>query len=148
MSVKHTLRFVLFLAVFFGARLIALGQADPIQRNWYDGDKTGKIQIYKATDGYYYGKIIWLKEPNRDGKPKTDINNPDEKHRNDPDIGLVVLKKFTKNSDGVFEDGTIYDPKNGKTYKCKMTFDGDKLNVRGYVGFSLLGRTEVWTKAD
>ena len=44
--------------------------------------------------------------------------------------------------------GTVYDPKNGKTYKCKITYQGDKLDVRGFVGFSLLGRTAVWTKAD
>ena len=44
-----------------------------------------------------------------------------------------------------YKDGTIYDPKSGKTYSCKMTIDGNKLKIRGYIGISLFGRTEVWT---
>jgi hypothetical protein len=45
-----------------------------------------------------------------------------------------------------WSQGKIYDPKNGKTYSCKMTLEGNELKVRGYVGFSLLGRTTVWTR--
>ena len=63
-------------------------------------------------------------------------------------IGLQILNsfKYYKN-DKVWDDGTIYDPKNGKTYSCKITqnSNGD-LNVRGFIGFSLLGRSELFTK--
>jgi uncharacterized protein (DUF2147 family) len=45
-----------------------------------------------------------------------------------------------------FTGGTITDPKTGKTYKCTITRSGDKLNVRGYIGFSLIGRSQTWHK--
>ena len=145
---KYSLRILLLLAIVFVTRTWSFAQADQVEHIWYDGDKKGKIQIYKAVDGFFYGKIVWLAEPNRDGKPKTDIHNSDEARHNDPVMGLLILKKFKKDGEHGYEDGTIYDPKNGKTYKCKMTLEGDKLHVRGYIGFSLIGRTEVWTRAD
>lgn len=148
MPFRYSLRLFFLLAVFFGVKTLGLAQTDPIERLWYNDEKSAKIQVYKAVDGKYYGKIVWLKEPNRDGKPKLDINNNDKKRRNDPVMGLLILKEFKKDGDSHYEDGTIYDPKNGKTYSCKMTLDGDKLNVRGYIGFSLIGRTTTWTKAE
>ena len=82
----------------------------------------------------------------RDGKPKVDKNNEEESLRSRPVIGVPLLKGFEWDDD-IYEDGTIYDPENGKTYSCEITFDGnDKLNVRGYIGFSLLGRTTYWTR--
>ena len=145
---RYSRQILLLLIIVFGGHTLSLAQADQIERLWYNTEKTAKIQIYKATDGNYYGKIVWLKEPLRDGKPKIDIHNPDKARRSDPVMGLMILKKFKKDGDHGYDDGTIYDPKNGKTYKCKISFDGDKLDVRGYVGFSFIGRTEVWTKAD
>jgi uncharacterized protein (DUF2147 family) len=144
---KYLQRIVVLLALIFGVHTYAAAQKDPIEHIWLNGAKTGKIQIYKAKDGKFYGKIVWLAEPNRDGKPKLDINNSDAKLRTRPVMGLLILKGFKKDGD-VYEDGTIYDPKNGKTYSCKMTLKGNKLDVRGYVGVSMLGRTDNWTIAD
>ncbi|MBK6374224.1 MAG: DUF2147 domain-containing protein [Saprospiraceae bacterium] len=48
--------------------------------------------------------------------------------------------------DGEYTGGNIYDPKNGSTYKCYMVLDGNRLNIRGYIGISLIGRTSVWTR--
>jgi uncharacterized protein (DUF2147 family) len=56
------------------------------------------------------------------------------------------LEGFTAKENGLYDGGTIYDPKSGKTYSCKMTLKGDKLDIRGFVGLSLLGRTETWTR--
>ena len=149
MTKKHWLKFLFLTVLMFGCRLALFAQtSDPIERLWLNEEKTAKIQVYKATDGKYYGKIVWLKEPLRDGKPKIDMNNPKNEHKNDPIMGLLILKGFKKSGTTGYEDGTIYDPKNGKTYSCKITYKGDKLDVRGYFGFSLLGRTTVWTKAD
>lgn len=147
---NHSLRVLSLLLLAALPRTAAFAQAtDPLERNlWYNEEKTAKIQIYKATDGRFYGKIVWLKVPEVDGKPKTDINNPDAAHHNDPVLGLLILKKFKKDGDSGYADGTVYDPKNGKTYSCKITNKGDKLDVRGYIGISLIGRTTVWTKAD
>ena len=64
-----------------------------------------------------------------------------------PIVGLVILRGFTKDG-SQYVDGSIYDPDNGKTYDCKMTYKGGKkLAIRGYIGISLIGRTTVWEKA-
>ena len=96
-----------------------------------------------------YGKIVWLKEPNLNGKPKTDANNPESKNHNNPLLGMVFLKGFKVKGTNKWVDGKIYDPRNGKTYSCEMTMvNPNKLNVRGFIGFSLLGSTTEFTRAD
>ena len=148
MSLKFFTRLLLITVFLSVCNMLAFAQADPIERNWYNEKKTAKIQVYKGADGKYYGKIFWLKEPMRDGKPKVDRYNPSDSHKNDPIIGLQILKGFKKDGQNGYDDGTIYDPENGKTYSCKITHKGDRLDVRGYVGISLFGRTTVWTVAD
>lgn len=134
--------------ILCGSCVVTYAQAVLDNTVWLVKEKTSKIQIYKATDGKYYGKIIWLLHPNENGKPKVDKNNPDPAHRNDPMLGLVLLKHFVKKSDKKYDEGAIYDPRNGKIYSCNISFEGDKLEVRGYVGFSLLGQTTTWTRAE
>lgn len=124
-----------------------LAQAQGVLGTWYNEEKTAKVQVYQGKDNLYYGKIVWLKEPNENGKPKMDKNNPNKSMQSKPLMNLIMLKKFKKKSDTVFEGGTIYDPKNGKTYDCKMTLKGDKLDIRGYVKITLIGRTSTWTRA-
>jgi uncharacterized protein (DUF2147 family) len=120
--------------------------ADAILGSWANPNKEDHILIYKKGNKFY-GKLDWIKFPNDEtGKPKTDKKNPDPALRSRPDLGLELLKDFNYAGDSVYEDGTIYDPKSGKTYSCKMTIEGDELHIRGYVGISLFGRTEVWTK--
>lgn len=117
---------------------------------WFNTKKDGKIKIYEK-GGKFYGEIVWLLEPldENDGKPKRDINNPDESEHENFIIGLNVLHGLEYDAKNVWDDGKIYDPENGKTYSCKMTLkDKDHLDVRGFVGFSLLGRTENWTRAN
>ena len=94
----------------------------------------------------YFGKIVWL-QSTVDNKPMVDANNPDEKKRNQPIIGLIMLKSFEFDDDE-WDDGTIYDPENGKTYSCHLTLkDINTLRVRGYIGIPLFGRTEIWTRS-
>jgi uncharacterized protein (DUF2147 family) len=130
-----------------------VGEGEAIVGKWLNQEGTSHIQIFKATNGSfagkYFGKIVWLKEPLKNGKPKVDDLNPDPKKQAVPLLGLQILKNFVYDAqDKEWEDGTIYDPKNGKTYSCNMTLDGNNLNVRGYVGISMLGRTGVWTKVQ
>ncbi|MEO6834201.1 MAG: DUF2147 domain-containing protein [Chitinophagaceae bacterium] len=141
---------VLLLTVGFlgGSAAKLFAQKDKIEGLWYNEEKTAKIQIYKAVDGYFWGKIVWLKEPDRDGKPKLDINNSKESFRSRPEMNMPVLSRFTKKSEDTYGGGEIYDPKNGKTYSSTITYRSDKeLGIRGYVGISLLGRTTTWTRA-
>ena len=143
------LRTFLLFIVLLATRLPVFAQTDALEQNlWYNEEKTAKIQIYKAVDGRFYGKVVWLKVPEVDGKPKVDIHNSDKSKRGNPIIGLLILKGFKKEGEHTYESGTVYDPKNGKTYSCKITHKGDRLDVHGYVGFSLLGRSTIWTKVD
>lgn len=125
----------------------ALAQdADAIQGRWQNPSGEGRIEVTKR-GGKYYGKLYWLKEPNDEhGKPKLDANNPEASLRNRQLQGLEILKDFDAKGKGGYEGGTIYDPKSGKTYSCKMTLKSDKLDIRGFVGISLLGRTETWAR--
>lgn len=116
-------------------------KADDVRGVWFNQDKTAKVQIYKAGDKYN-GKTVWLKEPMKDGAPKLDNKNEDEDLSDRPIMGLVILKGFEFDDDE-WEDGSIYDPKNGETYSCDITKEGDKPNVRGYIGIALIGRTSI-----
>jgi uncharacterized protein (DUF2147 family) len=119
---------------------------DAIVGEWYTAEGKSVVEIYKCSE-LYCGKIIWLKNPKTDeGKEKTDITNPDESKRGNRLMGLEILSGFRYKGENAWQDGKIYDPKNGKTYSCKMKLDGSELKVRGYIGFSLLGRTTVWTR--
>jgi len=123
---------------------------DDIIGNWLNEERTAKIQIYKEGNTYS-GKIIWLKEPidPSTGKPKLDKLNPDVKLTNIPLLGLTIMKKIVFDGDDEWNSGTIYDTKNGKTYKCYVKFDSPLiLKLRGYIGFSLIGRTSHWFKTN
>ena len=141
---KKLIPVVLFLVSLLGTQL-ASAQADKIEGIWLNEEKDAKIQIYKARDGKFYGKIVWLRDPIKNGKPKTDEKNPKENLKQQPLVELVILKGF--DADGnTYEDGTIYDPQNGKTYDCKITYKGKTLAIRGYIGLSLFGRTTIWER--
>src|SRR5690606_34905985 len=116
--------------------------ADPILGKWQNPSGEGKIEIYKKGDKYI-GKLYWIKDAN-----KKDQKNPDAKLRNRKIQGLEILSGFTRDGQN-YSGGQIYDPKSGKTYSCKMTVKGpDKLDIRGYLGVSLLGRTETWKRIE
>jgi uncharacterized protein (DUF2147 family) len=79
-----------------------------------------------------------------------DKNNPDPAQRDRPTLGLVILHDLHKTDDSnSYKGGRIYDPKNGKTYDCRITFEGAKLTLRGFIlGMPFLGRTAIWTKSQ
>lgn len=134
------------MALFFATAAVFAQSADAVVGKWLNSSGEAHIQISK-TGNKYSGKLVWLKNPNDEqGNGKTDVNNPDASLRKRALLGLPMLSGFNFN-DGDWEDGSIYDPKTGKTYSCTMTLKGkDKLSVRGYIGISLIGRTDVWTR--
>jgi uncharacterized protein (DUF2147 family) len=139
---KTSIILLMAMASYFAA---SAQKADAVLGKWINPSGEGQVLIFKK-DNKFFGKLVWLKIPDRDGKPKLDMNNPDAALKTRPELGLELLKDFTFDGDDVYEDGTIYDPKNGKTYSCKMTLEGNSLKIRGYIGISLFGRTEVWTR--
>ena len=127
--------------------------ADSIVGVWLTDGGGSKIEISKESDKYD-GKIVWLKDPTYEqghpeaGKPRRDSHNHDPAHQHDPMVGLNLLKNFTFDGEAKWTGGTIYDPENGKTYKCVITLgDDNTLNVRGYLGIQALGRTTTWKRA-
>jgi uncharacterized protein (DUF2147 family) len=113
---------------------------------WKNEDAT--FQIFES-DGNLGANIIALKEPTTpEGNQKTDIHNPDPAKRSTPIIGLVFMSGFVRKSETRWEGGTIYDPKSGNTYSCSMELEGpEQIKVRGFIGVSLFGRTEYWSRA-
>ncbi len=112
---------------------------DAVVGVWFNAEKDGKVQIYKQ-GSKYYGKIVWSKNPRKD------TENPEPKLRTQELMGTTILKNFDFIGKS-WENGTIYDPKNGKTYSCIIKTKGtNSLDIRGFVGISLLGRTTNWTK--
>jgi uncharacterized protein (DUF2147 family) len=92
--------------------------------------------------------MIWLKEPlYTDGTPKCDKKNADLNKRNVPLIGYTNLLGFVYKGNNTWGEGTIYDPENGSTYNCIIKLINENtLDVRGYIGIQLLGRTESWKR--
>ncbi len=141
------------IILFFGASFLVANALDPgadeILGKWWNHEKDAHIEIYKCGDELC-GKIIWLKNPlDDDGKPKRDKNNPEESLRSRPTLGLDILSGFEYTGDRKWEDGTIYNPRDGKTYSCYLDLlDDKKLKVRGFIGFSLIGKTQYWERID
>ena len=121
-------------------------QADKILGTWLTADKKGNVEIYKTASGVYFGKIVWMSEPNdpATGKPKLDSKNPDTSKRNQTILGSFVFLNYTYD-DGEYTGGKIYDCRDGKTYTGKLWLNSDgTLSMRGYIGF--LYSTETWTR--
>ncbi len=120
--------------------------AKAILGQWLTAEGTSKIEIFQCGEEYC-GRIAWLKEPERDGKPRVDENNPDQNLKSRPLLGLEILRGFTWDGEDVWKGGKIYDPKSGNDYSAKMTLvSPNKLELRGYVLMPLFGRTETWTR--
>jgi len=150
---NRSILFLLLVSLFTSFQAFAQSNADKLAGSYYvikeDTKSESRIQIYKTSDGKYEGKIVWLKYPNHpDGTPKYDEKNPNPELRKVKSDQVVLLKNFTydeKNNE--WSGGTIYDPEEGKTYKCKLTFESPtRLKVRGYIGIPTFGKSMYWTK--
>ncbi len=145
--------------VLFGTLAGAQDVADEFLGEWYSEDNESKILVEKKNDKYF-GTIIWLSEPtygpgdDEIGAAKHDRNNRDKSLRARPIVGLTVLSNFSYNAKkAVWAGGKIYDPENGKQYKCVIRVSSEanngrvrSLQVRGFVGISALGRTTIWNR--
>lgn len=146
---------VLFVCMLLAIAAVAFAaNPEDILGVWDNQEKDGKIEIFKCGDKYC-GKIVWLKEPtypadSKDGTPgtpKLDHKNPKPELRKVPTLGLQIMRDFTFSGDNVWKGGKVYDPKSGNTYSGKMTLvSPTQLKLRGFIGISLFGRTDVWTR--
>lgn len=138
-------------AGFFGLAMpSAPAAADPKEVGvWFDDTGKGAVKIEICTPTTLCGKIYWLKEPMAtDGQPKVDRYNPEPTMRTRPICGLPVLGDLEQISDGGFDNGWVYDPKEGKSYSVALDLVGpDSLKVTGYKGMRFLGKSFIWTRA-
>ena len=112
---------------------------DNIVGVYWSPKKDAKISIYKSGERYF-GKSVWV------ASPRKDTENPEKALRTRDLLGIELLTNF-KYRNGTYIEGEVYDPENGKTYECKMALDGDKLKIRGFIGFALFGRTETFQRS-
>ncbi|KAA0130410.1 DUF2147 domain-containing protein [Chryseobacterium sp. SN22] len=135
------------LLLTFALSLFGVMTFAQIEGKWKTIDDETKqaksiVEIYKKGD-QYYGKISQLLV--KPANPNCTECKDDRKNR--PILGMEIIRGLKKDG-SEFTDGTITDPKTGKTYKCTIKREGDKLNVRGYLGISAFGRTQTWQKVN
>jgi uncharacterized protein (DUF2147 family) len=139
--IKIKVVIIIFLSGFY-----SISNAQSIIGEWetFDdltGDKLSVVEIYNINH-IYFGKIIHLFEDPLDSV----CDQCKDDNYKKPIIGLVIIKNLIKDDDE-YNGGTILDPNNGKSYKCYLELIGNnKLKLRGYIGFSILGRTQYWQR--
>ena len=116
----------------------AVAYSQGVIGKWVTEGGDSQVEIYQNGD-QLCGKIVWLKK----GDGQLDVHNPDKSMRSRKLIGVNILTGLKKKGDK-YEGGQIYNPKNGKTYKCSIWLEGNNLKVRGYV--AMFYETQTWTK--
>lgn len=143
-----TKKYIISTFVFSLIALSIQSQSDNIVGYWLTDEGESQIEIFKSSNGRYYGKIVWMKEK----KDIRDTENPTASLRGRKVMGLQILNDFTWNpTDKEWNNGKIYDPKSGNTYSCYMKFEGSKniLKIKGYIlGMRFLGKETLWIKED
>ena len=144
MIMKKTITTLLFS--FVGLLAFSQTNAD-IVGEWYNAEKDAVITLFEQNETVS-GKITWMESPNDDnGNPKTDPLNPNEELKSRSRMGMVMMTGFTFIKDNIWDDGELYDPKKGKMYTGMMTLkDNNTIDLRGYIGFSFIGRSSTWTR--
>lgn len=125
----------------------AAGGPDPVFGRWLVENSEAVIEIAPC-GGAACGRVVWLQTPwAADGKPKRDVENPDRSARDRPLCGLPLISGLKPAGDGSWQDGEIYSARDGRTYGFEIRPDGpNRLDVRGYIGISLLGGSQSWVR--
>jgi uncharacterized protein (DUF2147 family) len=134
----------LMFTLILSSSVSVASEASKVEGLWLSEEKDGIIKI-ENEDDTFFGHLVWIKP--KDGKTASeflDIENPEKDLQDRKLLGIKLLEGF-EYDDGSWSGGTIYDPKSGKTYSAKMKLEDGKLNLRGYVGISLFGRTSIWS---
>ncbi len=140
MKSLKTILIISFLIISFSSKInskVSIDEAEKIVGIWFTDDKTSKIQIYK-NESQYFGKIIWM--ASKASKEELKVK---------PKVGYQIFRKFTFEGKNVWSGGQVSDPRSGMTVSGKMTLkDENTLNVRGYVGTPMFGKTVVLLRVE
>lgn len=142
---KQYLMAVLLACVAISDPVLADGSPVGVWRTYDDNDglPASLVQIEDKNSVLDARIIKLLPRPGHDVNAK--CVNCDGENRNQPITGMRIMWDMKQNGDE-FSGGKIFDPDSGKTYGCKLKVVGDKLNVRGFLGMALFGRTQVWER--
>lgn len=143
---KLVLSIIIFLFPLF--ILAQNTQPDQILGTWQNEEKSATIEIYKTGD-LFFGKLIWsARLMEADGEAsKKDGKNPNDKLKNRNLLDTTILNNFAF-INGIWDNGTYYDAKSGKTYHCLMRMKSQKLEIRSYVGITLFGKSTYWERME
>jgi uncharacterized protein (DUF2147 family) len=122
--------------------------ADPTFGYWLTENRKAIIQV-NACGGKVCGQMVWVKDSTDDtGAPKLDRKNEDITKRERPICGIQLFGDLSRTQTG-WEDGWLYNPRDGDTYSVEIAAVGtDELKVHGYLGLPLLGKSQIWTRVD
>lgn len=116
---------------------------------WWADRGGARVEIQRCGEALC-GRIVWLRSPfDEHGCPLRDENNPDPALRDRELIGVELLRAMrpSEDEDGLWTNGEVYDPSSGRTYDGRMRLKGpDRLELRGYLGIRLLGKTVTWIR--
>lgn len=138
--------FKITIALIIGFASIAKAQTDEgaIVGKWESDKKDVRLEFFKSGQEYK-AKLLWGNQiVESDGRTsKKDTKNPDKNLQSRNLIGIISVTGL-KWEKGEYIGGMIYNPPSGETYKCKVWLKDEKLYLRGYLGFSLLGQTAIF----
>ena len=143
MGIGGALAAALIVGGFAGSALAA----DPYGI-WLNEPKDAHVKLYSCNKDELCGEIVWFKRPNgKDGKPRRDVKNEDKSLRKRPLLGIRMLWGMEDQGDGEWEDGEIYNARDGETYDGKVeVIDANTIEVSGCVWF--VCKTETWTRVE
>ncbi|TDM00054.1 MAG: DUF2147 domain-containing protein [Flavobacteriaceae bacterium] len=138
-------KFISFVFAFFFA--ISMVSAQSLEGTWktiddVDGKPSSYVKIFKSKDGKYYGNVVKIMDPKEQDSKCDDCT---DYRKNQKILGMQILKDLKQEGKTTkYSGGNILDPENGKVYKCFVVLNGDKLQVKGYIGIEALGRSQTW----
>ncbi|HRH56407.1 MAG TPA: DUF2147 domain-containing protein [Chitinophagales bacterium] len=141
-------KMIVVIAMLLTGKLAAIATEPNISGVWLVGDKDYKIELKRTASGEIEGRVVWMKEPNdKNGKPRTDVDNDNPALRNVPVMGLKTVYNFRwDEASGEFINGNVY--KKGTVYCGKMKLNPDgTLHLRGYVcKIKFIGKSDTWIR--
>ena len=144
---KKLLFFTFTIILFAGADLLAQSSIFGKWKTIDDesGEAKSVVEIYEEDDKAF-GKVTKIFRKDKQDAI-CDECDEDDPRKDQKILGMVILKNMEKEGDE-WTNGKILDPNSGSVYKCTMWVEDGKLHVRGYIGFSLIGRTQVWERVE
>ena len=140
------IRLTCLLSILFST--LAWAEKTDVEGRWLTQEGDGWIRIQIVGDSLK-GSVAGSPDPKQREEREFDDRNPDPNLRTRRLEGLTIMTGFSYDGDGRWSGGTVYDPNSGKTYKCTVKqLDANTLKIRGFIGISLFGRSETWTRDD